>query len=239
MYVALTRAEEQLHIISGLNIGKDGKLPNNMSSFFIRFLENKGFDETQLEYEFGSSIKLSETKIDVNTTETIPQLQETLNPQNIKIAQRESVMWNTHQQKAIEYGNILHEILSYIKTTDDIELALTKSIENGLIVSSDKEIISKTIDEIVNHQELEIFFSKEHRILNEKTILQKEGPLVKPDRMVIHQNEVYLLDYKTGAHQAKYTTQLEHYQYAIEKMGYKVTKKALVYIGEQLEIVNL
>lgn len=240
LYVALTRAEEQLHIISGLNIGKDGKLPNNMSSFFINFLENKGFDETQLEYEFGSSIKLSETKIDVNTTETIPQLQQTLNPQNIKIAQRESVMWNTHQQKAIEYGNILHEILSYIKTTDDIELALTKSIENGLIVSSDKEIISKTIDEIVNHQELEIFFSKEHRILNEKTIIQKEGSVVKPDRMVLsNSNEVYLLDYKTGIHQPKYKAQLENYQFAIEKMGFKVSKKTLVYIGETIEVVNL
>ena len=29
------------------------------------------------------------------------------------------------------------------------------------------------------------------------------------------------------------------YQNAIEKMGFKVTKKALVYIGERLEVVNL
>ncbi len=52
-------------------------------------------------------------------------------------------------------------------------------------------------------------------------------------------NEIYLLDYKTGSHQTKYTLQLENYQSAIEKMGFKVTKKALVYIGETLEIVNL
>ena len=58
--------------------------------------------------------------------------------------------------------------------------------------------------------------------------------------MVINtRKEIYLLDYKTGVHQAKYTAQLENYQNAIEKMGFKVTKKALVYIGERLEIVNL
>ena len=51
--------------------------------------------------------------------------------------------------------------------------------------------------------------------------------------------EIYLLDYKTGSHQAKYTQQLENYQAAIEKMNYRVTKKALVYIGETLEVVNL
>ena len=52
-------------------------------------------------------------------------------------------------------------------------------------------------------------------------------------------NEIYLLDYKTGTHQTKYQLQLENYQKAIEKMGFKVTKKALVYIGDTLEIVNL
>ena len=142
--------------------------------------------------------------------------------------------------KAIEYGNILHEILSFIKTKDDIDLALTKAIENGLIVSSQKEDVLKTIYEIVNHQDLSLFFSNEHKILNEKTIIQKEGNLVIPDRMVLTKlNEIYLLDYKTGTHQTKYQLQLENYQNAIEKMGFKVTKKALVDIGDTLEIVNL
>ncbi len=242
LYVAMTRAEEQLYIISGIvSRNKDGILPSNTASFFIKFLEEKNqFNEVKLEYEFGSAEKLSETEEIKDETEIIPQLTTTLNMKNIKIAQRESLMWNTKQQKAIEYGNILHEILSFIKTKDDIDLALTKAIENGLIVSSQKEDVLKTIYEIVNHQDLSLFFSNEHKILNEKTIIQKEGNLVIPDRMVLTKlNEIYLLDYKTGTHQTKYQLQLENYQKAIEKMGFKVTKKALVYIGDTLEIVNL
>jgi ATP-dependent exoDNAse (exonuclease V) beta subunit len=242
LYVAMTRAEEQLYIISGIvSRNKDGILPSNTASFFIKFLEEKNqYDEGKLEYEFGSSEKLSETEESKDEIEIIPQLTTTLNMKNIKIAQRESLMWNTKQQKAIEYGNILHEILSFIKTKDDIDLALTKAIENGLIVSSQKEDVLKTIYEIVNHQYLSLFFSNEHKILNEKTIIQKEGNLVIPDRMVLTKlNEIYLLDYKTGTHQTKYQLQLENYQNAIEKMGFKVTKKALVYIGDTLGIVNL
>ena len=242
LYVAMTRAEEQLYIISGIvSRNKDGILPSNTASFFIKFLEEKNqFNEGKLEYEFGSAEKLSETEESKDETEIIPQLTTTLNMKNIKLAQRESLMWNTKQQKAIEYGNILHEILSFIKTKDDIDLALTKAIENGLIVSSQKEDVLKTIYEIVNHQDLSLFFSNEHKILNEKTIIQKEGSLVIPDRMVLTKlNEIYLLDYKTGTHQTKYQLQLENYQKAIEKMGFKVTKKALVYIGDTLEIVNL
>jgi ATP-dependent exoDNAse (exonuclease V) beta subunit len=242
LYVAMTRAEEQLYVISGIvSRNKDGILPSNTASFFIKFLEEKNqYNEGKLEYEFGSAEKLSETEESKDETEIIPQLATTLNMKKIKIAQRESLMWNTKQQKAIEYGNILHEILSFIKTKDDIDLALTKAIENGLIVSSQKEDVLKTIYEIVNHQDLLMFFSNEHKILNEKTIIQKEGNLVIPDRMVLtKQNEIYLLDYKTGTHQTKYQLQLENYQKAIEKMGFIVTKKALVYIGDTLEIVNL
>jgi ATP-dependent exoDNAse (exonuclease V) beta subunit len=242
LYVALTRPEEQLYIISGMQSRSktSGEYPNNMATFFIKFLEDKGFEESKWDYSFGNAEKLSETKELKDETQTIPQLSETLNPKSIKIAQRESLMWNTKQQKAIEFGNILHEILSFVKTKEDVDLALIKAIENGLIVASQKEEVEETILAIVNHPDLQFYFSNQSKVLNEKTIIQKEGNLVKPDRMVIStNNEIYLLDYKTGAHQPKYTTQLENYQNAIEKMGFKVTKKALVYIGETLEVVNL
>ncbi|MGG7036080.1 MAG: UvrD-helicase domain-containing protein, partial [Flavobacterium sp.] len=241
LYVALTRAEEQLYVISlQMSRNSHGNYPNNLATFFIEFLEGEGFDEGVLEYEFGNSEKLSKSKEIKDEILVVPQLAMTLDASKIKIAQRESLMWDTKQQKAIEYGNIIHEILSFVKTKYDVDLAITKAIENGLIVFGQREEVLKTIAEIVNHTDLELFFSEKFKVLNEKTIIQKEGSLVKPDRMVINnQNEIYLLDYKTGAHQPKYQQQLDNYQIAIEKMGYKVVKKTLVYIGESLEVVNL
>lgn len=243
LYVALTRAEEQLYVISSMQSKAESKAeyPNNMARFFIKFLETNGlFNENKLEYSFGDSKRLSKSEQIPDEAETIPKLSKTLHLKNIKIAQRESLMWNTRQQQAIEYGNTIHEVLSFVKDIDDIEIALIKAIEKGLIVNSQKELVFGTIHEIVTHQDLQSFFSKEHKVLNEKTIIQKDGVLVKPDRMVLTTNkEVYLLDYKTGIHQNKYTIQLENYQKSIEEMGYKVTKKALVYIGETIEVVNL
>jgi ATP-dependent exoDNAse (exonuclease V) beta subunit len=55
--------------------------------------------------------------------------------------------------------------------------------------------------------------------------------------VVTSSDEVYLLDYKTGIHNAKHQKQLENYQYAIELMGYKV-KKSLIYIGKQIDVVK-
>jgi ATP-dependent exoDNAse (exonuclease V) beta subunit len=150
------------------------------------------------------------------------------------------LMWGTFQQGAIEYGNVIHEILSLVKTIDDVTLAITKAIEDGLITVAQHDVVFETIHKIVTHVDLQSFFDGNYEILNEQTIIQKEGKALKPDRIVIKPNkEVYLLDYKTGQHQAKYQLQLESYQGAIEKMGYQVTKKALIYIGEQINIVNL
>lgn len=242
LYVALTRAEEQLYIISNMNLTSKGEVQtNNMSTFFITYLMNySDFDENKFEYEFGSPLKLSSPSKHVDTSKKIEVVAETLNPKNIKIAQREALMWGTHQQESIEYGNVVHEILSFVKTKEDVVLAVEKAIENGLINLGQKELVYQTILDIVNHKELELCFASGNTVLNEQTIIQKEGNTIKPDRMVVNQaNEVYLLDYKTGAHNAKYQKQLESYQHAIELMGYKVVKKALIYIGKEIDVVNL
>ena len=242
LYVALTRAEEQLYVISNLNLSSTGEVvKNNMSSFFINYLLHKGvFDESKLEYEFGNATKLSQIEKHLDTSKTIPLISEILDPKNIKIAQREALMWGTHQQEAIEYGNIVHEILSFVKTKMDVELAITKAIENGLITINQKKTVFETVQQIVNHKELHSFFADGNTVLNEQTIIQKEGKTIKPDRMVVLKNkEVLLLDYKTGVHNVKYQQQIADYQTAIEEMGYKVVKKALVYISSAIVVVNL
>ncbi|HAT75896.1 MAG TPA: hypothetical protein DCS19_03395, partial [Flavobacterium sp.] len=103
-----------------------------------------------------------------------------------------------HRQEAIEYGNVVHEILSFVKTKNDVDLSITKAIERGLIKYNQKDLVYHTIQEIVNHSELSICFEEGNEVLNEQTIIQKEGKTIKPDRMVLTKNkEVYLLDYKT------------------------------------------
>ena len=170
----------------------------------------------------------------------LPQNPSQWQPKNIKIAQREALLWGTHQQEAIEYGNVIHEILSFIKTNEEIDLAISQAIEMGLIKTDQKTVVYETICEIIYHKELESYYIAGSIIFNEQTILQKEGRTIKPDRMILtSENEVVLMDYKTGSHQTKYQLQLENYQRIIEEMGFTVTKKILVYIGKTIEVIHL
>jgi hypothetical protein len=54
----------------------------------------------------------------------------------------------------------------------DIDLAVTKSIESGLITFNQKKVVRQTIQDIVNHTALT--FSEQHLVLNEQTIIQRK-----------------------------------------------------------------
>jgi ATP-dependent exoDNAse (exonuclease V) beta subunit len=241
LYVALTRAEEQLHIISSQKKrNKAGNLPNNLASFFIEFLEScQEYDENKLFYEFGKPKRVSISKPLEKERKTIRPVASIINPAVIKIAQREALMWGTNQQKAIEFGNVLHEILSYINNKEDLNLAITKALENGLITQIQKEGVQKTISDILFHPELSNFFQEGNIIFKEQNILKKDYKTIKPDRVVINGKEAYLLDYKTGLYQKKHENQINEYEHALQEMGYNILKKSLIYIGEKIEIVHL
>ncbi len=243
IYVALTRAEEQLYIISSKNISKKGEFPNNnMCRFFIDYIQHfeNDNDVEKFEYEIGNSEKISEPKPEIPDSKKVPYITELLQPKAIKIAQREALMWGGKQLEAIEYGNIVHEILSWIKTESDVETALEKAIENALITIIQVEQVKKTLLAVLRHPELQEAFAPNAKILNEQLIIAQTGSLIKPDRMVISEDKsVFLIDYKTGVHLPKYKHQLENYQLSIEEIGFAVAKKTLVYIGEEVKVVNL
>lgn len=241
LYVALTRAEEQLFIVSGMNINANGNLPSNMSSLFIKFLKSKElFNEDQFEYDFGDATKLSNARKAASPPTAIQNVTNVWDFKNIKIAQRESLMWGTQQLEAIDYGNLVHEIMAMIETSDEVQTAIDQALESGLLRVDQVNAISQSITQIINHPELEDFFKSGIKVLNERSIIPQSGSTLKPDRVVITSSrEALLLDYKTGALMPNHVRQVQSYADAIEEIGYNVRKKVLVYLGSEVKVVNL
>ncbi len=245
LYVALTRAEEQLYIVSSKNISRAGELQNNMSKFFLEFLIKRGlYTDESFSYDFGVPVKISQP-IDKNAgavdhiNKTIQSVAHLMDFKSIKIAQREALMWDSDSQKAIEYGNILHQIMSYIYTAKDIDGALSKSLEMGLITESQRLSFKYLVEDIVFHPDLEPYFAENGLVFNERTIFSATFKNIKPDRVTVRGNKAYLLDYKTGKNEDAHIKQVHEYQLALEDMGYEVAKKIILYTGANINMVHL
>ncbi len=242
LYVALTRAEEQLYVISYKNVTSKGEFKNNLSKFFLDFLFTKGvYSDAELKYSFGEEVRLSvaQEMVEGEGSRLIMPPKQALNFDAIKIAQREALMWDSANLQAIEYGNLVHKLMSFVSTFKDVDAVIQQGLENGLIQENQKEDFEEIVKRIVSHPELEIFFLEDNIVYNERVIIEQSKCNTIPDRVVVRGNDAMVLDYKTGKEEEKYKQQVNSYAKSLEEMGYNVVKKVLLYTGEDLKIIHL
>ncbi|MCB0439261.1 MAG: UvrD-helicase domain-containing protein [Mangrovimonas sp.] len=240
LYVALTRPVEHLYIISSKDLKANGE-PNSKTyaGFFIEFLMHSGsWSENQLVYSFGKQQqKVTLTGGEKTFMEAEEFISHPLKQKPISIVTKSGYLWDTAQAKAIEKGNLLHFILSKIKTKNDIETTLEDFVVNGTLTIEQISALKHTLQSIIEHLDLKNYFSPEHKIRNEQEIISANGKISRPDRLVfLDEKNVVLIDYKTGAESSQHILQLDDYAQSLNEMGYDVAKKILIYTNEEITI---
>lgn len=240
LYVVLTRAVEQLYIISEFDLDKtQSEKLTHYSGLFINYLKSIGqWNNDQSQYVFGEPHKTSEEHIiEQNTINQEQFISTTKEIHNLNIITNSGYLWDTAQEQAIERGNLVHNILSHVKTKDDIDFALTHFMNAGQINTEQLDSLKHIITNIVEHEKISNLFDGNHTIYNEQDIITEHGTLLRPDRIVINSNnQATIIDYKTGLENAKHKEQLYDYQYVLEQMNFEVIKKILIYINEEIVV---
>ncbi|MBM1104995.1 UvrD-helicase domain-containing protein [Aurantibacter crassamenti] len=238
LYVAQTRAEKALYIISERKstTSKNEKI-GSYPDLFINYLISKNlWQDEQSMYEFGQLDEPFDQKLSKTNSATLSYQYSYRDRPNFNIITTGGMLWSNEREEAISHGNFIHYILSLIETEADLENALASILKNGDVVQSDILPLKSTILKIIQHEKLKEFFTEKYTILNERDILTAKGKLLRPDRISIYSNEATILDYKTGMKNPKYKVQLYLYADALEEMGYVVKNKIIVYINDTIEL---
>lgn len=241
LYVTATRAIEQLHIISKKDINTKGVVNSKTyAGLFIDYLmKNKCWDENKLEYSFGESYKKSQDESSLDNSFSYKFISTLKESHNLKVITKAGLLWDTEQEKAIERGNLIHLLMSKIKTSHDVDFAIESLLTHGQIKTEDVNELKKIVFEIIEDNMISKYFSPSYEIFNEKDIITEEGQFLRPDRLVIKGDVVIIIDYKTGNKNQKHNIQLDTYSKAISHMGYSIEKKLIVYINDKIEIIEV
>ncbi|MBK5210666.1 MAG: PD-(D/E)XK nuclease family protein, partial [Flavobacteriaceae bacterium] len=239
LYVTLTRAVEQLYVITEDKTGgKDAESIKNTSDLFIQFLKKTGlWNPEKKEYSFGNPMRLPFSKKEESNT-TIQQsfIGNSWKNHQITIVANSSLLWDSDQGKAIVYGNLLHEMLSKIKTKNDIAEVVNQYLFKGEITIEEQNELTKILKKIINHEQLSLYFAQNNLVFTEREIFTLEKQILIPDRLIFSGNKVTVIDYKTGKSDEKHHQQINSYAMALEKLNYSVEKKLLVYITDEILI---
>ncbi len=141
---------------------------------------------------------------------------------NIKKRGEDFFSRDDKKQSGINKGKLIHEILSLIKTTDDLDKAVKRIELEGKIDAGKSDSLKAELLGMLNDQEVKSWFDGTYRVVNERNILTGENGLKRPDRIMIGDDGVVVVDYKSGETESeKYKYQLRSYIRELQNCGYE------------------
>lgn len=230
LYVAFTRAVERLHIITKSAYSSKQAAVND---WIEKFMQVNYSEKTEGEYVIGNLLKKQSThKSSELTGFKLQALDFTTAPDVIRI-KAAYLNNNESSEEAKKTGLLIHWLLSKIKTQEDSDKALETACIEGLISREEIPTLKKKLIEITTHPDLKPYYLPGLTCKLEAELVTQTGELLRPDRIVVTENETVLMDYKTGKENTKtYMKQLYKYEAALVSMGYSNIKKLLVYVDD-------
>lgn len=238
LYVALTRAIKALYIVTLNDTNNKGEYKtDHYSGLFAHYLQHTGrWKADTLVYPFGQLPQGEGGTSRSKTTSAIPYIYTDKNRASLRIVTKAGMLWDSGSDIAIRKGNIIHNILSNVHTHQDVSVALQKAIHKGLFPEKELAQMRHKVLAITEHPQLKSLFNSGNEVWNEREILMAHGPNLRPDRVVLHNGKIYIMDYKTGQRNQAHAEQVLSYANAYAQMGHAIAQKIIVYIREQINV---
>jgi ATP-dependent exoDNAse (exonuclease V) beta subunit len=244
LYVTMTRPEKHLYILTKdkTNDKKGGWSHKtdyaDIPDLFHDYLVQLGlWEDGKRTYTFGEQATPG-TRANTKTDEG-----EEIKEEKASTGKWQSKMiFNRHAPKVWDiddpdrnrrWGNLVHAILAGIEYADDVDAAIEKAFYDGLLDDDEKSLLKQRISIILNQPEIKPLYEKGVKVMNEKDILLSGGHTIRPDRLVFRNDELNIIDYKTGQEEEYHRQQLNGYAGKLQQMGYSNIKKYLLYIDEE------
>lgn len=254
LYVALTRAEKCLCMISSGADGGKARLAQYMFIFLSRHPERFTCENEEDVYRFvcGQMYDFKSMKRDNGSDVEIWPCQYPSYPLNLEPEEMSEPGEDKSGRLRIKAdsadffaedgsvgmdasirlkGTTLHRILEDIRIPSDLESAVRGALARGEISLKESEEAYALLKEKIEFGRNYGFFPDDPtKVSNESTVVDVDGTMHRPDRVVFTDDGVIVIDYKFGHWNKENQDQISRYRDVYTRMGYKNVSVALWYV---------
>jgi ATP-dependent exoDNAse (exonuclease V) beta subunit len=237
LYVALTRAEKGLFIYTEPD---DSSEAMKFSNLFADSLERH-----YPKFERGTSHFITGQLEGKNNTGQVIDQSMALNFQPFSLVREGlvKVVSQISESEEQRLGNAFHSFMEEVYTEED--LIYLNSQPSWKIPDDLREWCFNNAKSILNHPQLSAYYQPGLNAKNEGVLIDSQGNVSIPDRVVFEEDSCTIIDYKTGQKKDEHRKQLDQYESLISEIinageNYSF-KKIIVYLrssAEDLEIIQ-
>ena len=251
LYVATTRAKNNLYIFTDAQGGKGETMSTliNRITESLTALEGAELDSEEEVYRYGAVVPCK-NKEQKETKETNPFAanegvikQEFVhygNKLTFKQSRELARFLASDKNEKRNYdsaarGELMHSILAQLNTGEELPRLLGKMLVAGLIsTEKEKNYIKSKIENALALPQAKEWFCGKYKLFNECAILcnsySEEKKNFRPDRVMINNKEVIVVDYKFAKKSELHTKQVKDYMNLLAMMGYDNIKGYVWYV---------
>lgn len=248
LYVALTRAELGMKIIAPFKRpNKEGEFKiAEVSSLLQYCLGNNDslsahWDKSALRWQTGT-LQVPSTASDDHNEEIKP-VSLTHYPvsrwrDKLVIRQAGKTFFDSDKEEKVKYGIHVHSVLSYIHTKNDLDNALQRAIQEGLLTSSDINQVKTELNQLLSVPVISSWFDVGWEVRTEVPVILPGGEESRFDRLLIEENKAIVIDFKTGTPSKADQQQVLAYMDILRNMNFTEVEGYVLYVrtGEVVEV---
>lgn len=240
LYVATTRAKEHIFIISqgskpGAKLKSGYKTIGELLTGVIKFFPN--YDASFIDDD---TLVIDHPVIDQNNKSSDGGGLEILQMQEYPLSDRLSEVLSVEaissqldrlsNNISLREGSILHDILSRVNHINELDAVLQSMRTEGLIKEAELAHFHRRTSLVLNHPDLQNLLKDGGQVMNEKTIISATGKSYRPDKVLIGNGHVTILDYKFTLNEDNaHIRQVKGYEDLLNEMGYAQVNNYLFY----------
>jgi ATP-dependent exoDNAse (exonuclease V) beta subunit len=149
---------------------------------------------------------------------------------SVNIIQKVKLIPRTQQDSpALAYGKLLHECICLLRNKEGIAGAIERVLRGKQNQRMWTDKLQTDLHNLLHHAEAGHWFSGSDPIFCEQEIIDNSGNSIRPDRVVVGESMITVIDYKTGIERPAHSAQVEGYKRELASIYNRPVEGYLLY----------